>query len=394
MLTNFPQASLVANLAYTLQSMACGYFIQSNTIPIYVRWTKWIAYVFYAFGALASNEFTGQFYDCPLEGGPSNPACKEYVGAFILDSLGFPHNWVWRPILVLLGFVIFFYVGAALIFRFWSAELAMARARPSNMDASAGKEIMAVRSQDEVRTVSIRLDAYGLDIEKSSVKARTTKSILKPLTAEFQPGMLNVIIGPSGSGKTSLLNSMAGRARDDMTTRYKKYGTMTFNGLAPSEDVIHAICSFVTQDDDALLASLTVRETLQYAAGLRLPKWMSRDQKTQRAEEILLKMGLKDCADNLIGNDLIKGISGGEKRRVTIAVQILTEPRVLLLDEPLSGLDVSDRFRCVYDTLTDFCRPSQRYQSWTCCEVSRTKGGLSSSQYTSHVQICSRISAI
>jgi energy-coupling factor transporter ATP-binding protein EcfA2 len=66
---------------------------------------------------------------------------------------------------------------------------------------------------------------------------------------------------------------------------------------------------------------------------------MSRQQKMQRAEEILLKMGLKDCADNLIGNDLIKGISGGEKRRVTIAVQILTEPRVLLLDEPLSGLD-------------------------------------------------------
>jgi ABC-type multidrug transport system ATPase subunit len=110
---------------------------------------------------------------------------------------------------------------------------------------------------------------------------------------------------------------------------------MTFNGLAPSEDVVHSICSFVTQEDDALLASLTVRETLRYAAGLRLPKWMSKTQKMERAEEVLLKMGLKDCADNLIGSDLIKGISGGEKRRVTITVQILTEPRVLLLDEPL-----------------------------------------------------------
>jgi ABC-type multidrug transport system ATPase subunit len=319
--------------------MACGYFIQSNTIPIYVRWTKWTAYVFYAFGALAANEFTGQFYDCPLEGGASDPACLEYKGEFILDSLGFPGNWIWRPIIALLGFAIAFYIGAYFILKFWDAELAMARARPSNVDASAGKEKMIARSRDEVRTVTIRLDGYGLDLEKRHLKQRATKTILNPLTAEFSPGTMNVIMGPSGSGKTTLLNSMAGRLRDDLTTRYKNFGNMTFNGLAPSGDVVHAICSFVTQDDDALLASLTVRETLRYAAGLRLPKWMTKQEKMQRAEDILLKMGLKDCADNLVGNDLIKGISGGEKRRVTIAVQILTEPRILLLDEPLSGLD-------------------------------------------------------
>jgi ABC-type multidrug transport system ATPase subunit len=225
------------------------------------------------------------------------------------------------------------------LLKFWTVEIGMARARPSNTDASAGKEKMTARSADEIRTISIRLEAYALDLEKRSLRKGTTKAILKPLTADFQPNMINVIMGPSGSGKTSLLNSMAGRLRDDISTRYKKSGSMTFNGLAPSEDVIHAICSFVTQDDDALLASLTVRETLRYAAGLRLPKWMSKEQKLQKAEEILMKMGLKDCADNLIGNDLIKGISGGEKRRVSIAVQILTEPRILLLDEPLSGLD-------------------------------------------------------
>lgn len=336
---HFAGASLVANLAYTLQSMACGYFIQSNTIPVYVRWTKWIAYVFYAFGALCANEFTGALYDCPLEGGLSNPACKEYTGDFVMDSLGFPDNWVWRPILVLLGFVLAFYLGAGVLLKFWRAEIAMARARPSNLDASAGKEKMSERATEDVRTITIGLDGYGMDIEKRSLRNRWTKEILRPLTTQFRPGSLNVVMGPSGSGKTSLLNSMAGRLKDGVSTKYLQYGNMTFNGLVPSQDVVHSICSFVTQDDDALLASLTVRETLRYAAGLRLPPWMSKEQKLHRAEEILLKMGLKDCADNLVGNDLIKGISGGEKRRVTIAVQILTEPRVLLLDEPLSGLD-------------------------------------------------------
>ena len=254
---HFAGASLVANLAYTLQSMACGYFIQSNTIPIYVRWTKWIAYVFYAFGALCANEFTGSFYDCPLEGGRSNPACKEYDGDFIMDSLGFPDDWVWRPILALLGFAIAFYIGAGVLLKFWNAEIAMARARPSNMDASAGKEKMSERVADNVRTIDIRLEGYGMDVEKRSLRKRWTKTILKPLTADFFPGSLNVIMGPSGSGKTSLLNSMAMRLKDDTSTRYKQYGSMSYNGLIPAQEVVHSICSFVTQDDDALLASLT-----------------------------------------------------------------------------------------------------------------------------------------
>lgn len=103
--------------------------------------------------------------------------------------------------------------------------------------------------------------------------------------------------------------------------------------------MIQSVVSYVCQDDHALLPSLTVRETLRFAAGLRLPSRMSKAEKHRRAEEVLHKMGLKDCADTLVGGDLVKGISGGEKRRVSIAVQILTEPRVPLLDEPTSGLD-------------------------------------------------------
>jgi hypothetical protein len=112
---NFAGASVIANLGYTVQSLACGYFIQSNTIPVYVRWLKWTAYVFYAFGALCSNEFEGHFYDCPLPGGESNPACAQYTGAYIIDSLGLPHNWVVRPIVILFSFSVMFSVLAGRI---------------------------------------------------------------------------------------------------------------------------------------------------------------------------------------------------------------------------------------------------------------------------------------
>ncbi|KAF7876360.1 hypothetical protein EAF04_001453 [Stromatinia cepivora] len=338
---NFPGASLIANLGYTVQSFACGFFIQSNTIPVYVRWLKWTAYVFYAFGALCSNEFVGQFYDCPYEGGESNPQCVEYTGAFIIDSLGFPGNWIVRPITFLFCYSIMFYVLAGIGLRFIKVEMTIARARGSDADFSAGKEKMTVRSAAEVRTVDIGLDKFALDLKKrnSLGRKKPTKPILNPVTATFQAGVLNVIMGPSGSGKTSLLNAMALRLRNSIGTNYRQTGDMTFNGAVPSASVIRSVCCYVCQDDDALLPSLTVRETLHFAAGLRLPSFMTKEQKIRRAENVLLKMGLKDCADNLIGSDLIKGISGGEKRRVTIAVQILTDPRVLLLDEPTSGLD-------------------------------------------------------
>ncbi|GKT64117.1 ABC transporter [Colletotrichum tofieldiae] len=338
---NFPGASLIANMVFTLQSMACGMFIQANSIPIYVRWLKWITYSFYSFGAYCGNEFEGKFYDCPLEGGISNPECAQYTGRFVMDSLGFPSNWIWRPIVVLAAFVVFFCALSAVGLQYIKQEMTIARARNSDTDLSAGKEKMKARSVSEVRTIDVGLDSFALALDKRapSGKKLPTKTILNPVNTTFQAGKLNIIMGPSGSGKTSLLNAMALRLHNSVSTRYLPSGKLTFNSALPSNSVVRSVCSYVCQDDDALLPSLTVRETLRFSAGLRLPSHMSKDEKYRRAEEVLLKMGLKDCADNLVGNELVKGISGGEKRRVTIAVQLLSDPRVLLLDEPTSGLD-------------------------------------------------------
>ena len=148
-----------------------------------------------------------------------------------------------------------------------------------------------------------------------------------------------MIMGPSGSGKTSLLNVISNRLHNNVTINYRTSGAVYFNGAVPSESVVRPVCSYVCQDDDVLLPFLTVREDLRFAAGLRLPTSYTKLQKIQRAEAVLLELELRDVADNLIGSELVKGISGGEKRRVTIAIQILTDPKVLLLDEPTLGLD-------------------------------------------------------
>lgn len=225
-----------------------------------------------------------------------------------------------------------------------------------------------------VGRVDVRLVRYGLDIYKRSLRGTLQTNILEGVSTVFEAGKLNgnifrlsstlsflslnmsvlVIMGPSGCGKSSLLNLMALRNRSSLSARYKSSGIMLFNGVVPAEEDVHSLVSYVTQDDGGLLPYLTVREMLHTSAGLRLPKTMDKKQKIAKAEEIIANFGLKDCADNLIGDEMIKGISGGEKRyaliqvtifdiplnaktphvvgyrRVSIAIQVLTDPTILM----------------------------------------------------------------
>ena len=94
----------------------------------------------------------------------------------------------------------------------------------------------------------------------------------------------------------------------------------------------------MTQEDN-LIGTLTVLETITYSANLRLPDRMPSNEKKNIIESVIAEMGLQDCSDTPIGNWHMRGISGGEKRRVSIAMEILMRPRLLFLDEPTSGLD-------------------------------------------------------
>ena len=150
------------------------------------------------------------------------------------------------------------------------------------------------------------------------------------------PGSLTAIIGGSGSGKTSLLNVMAGRMEGGTAAkgRLKISGSITFNEV-PS---IRRIQTAYVMQQDILTPTLTVRETLQYSADLRLPPPLTTSERMAIVEQVLLELGLKECADTRIGNNAHKGCSGGEKRRTSIGVQMLANPSVLFCDEPTTGM--------------------------------------------------------
>ncbi|KAK1304564.1 ABC transporter G family member 11 [Acorus calamus] len=164
-----------------------------------------------------------------------------------------------------------------------------------------------------------------------------TQRVLEGLTGYAEPGSLTALMGPSGSGKSTLLDALSSR----LATNAFLSGTILLNGRKTK--LSFGAAAYVTQDDN-LIGTLTVRETIMYSARLRLPDKMPLSEKKALVEGTIIEMGLQDCADTVIGNWHLRGISGGEKRRVSIALEILMRPRLLFLDEPTSGLDSASAF--------------------------------------------------
>jgi ABC-type multidrug transport system ATPase subunit len=155
------------------------------------------------------------------------------------------------------------------------------------------------------------------------------KQILANIHGLVKPGEVMAIMGASGAGKTSFL---------DILARKRKKGTVDgeffLNGRSVSDSQFKRVVGFVDQED-TLMPSLTVYETVLYSALLRLPKDMSVAAKKYRVLETLEELGILGIKDTRIGNEGERGISGGEKRRVTIACELVTSPSILFMDEPV-----------------------------------------------------------
>lgn len=198
------------------------------------------------------------------------------------------------------------------------------------------------------RTASIRsmfagVSAPSSDVENPPAVAQQhlERTILNGITGMAAPGRILAILGPSGSGKSTLLNALAGRLHHG----HGLAGTVLFNNRRLTKEVVKRT-GFVTQDD-MLYPHLTVRETLVFCSLLRLPNSVTQNEKLSIAESVITELGLSKCENTIIGNSFIRGISGGERKRVSIAHEMLVDPSLLILDEPTSGLDATAAFRLV-----------------------------------------------
>lgn len=186
------------------------------------------------------------------------------------------------------------------------------------------------------------------------VKEKTEKAILRDVSGCIPAGSLLGILGPSGAGKTTFLNVLSRKLRSKKIT-----GEVTVNHMHASRRQFQHISGFVAQDD-VLLGSLTCEEALMFAARLKLPASVPESQQIATARALLKNLGLWHVKDHLIGytgaasrnTGLARGLSGGERKRVSVCFEMVSNPKILFLDEPTSGLD-SFAAKAVMENLRD-----------------------------------------
>ncbi|XP_027917603.1 ABC transporter G family member 11-like [Vigna unguiculata] len=187
---------------------------------------------------------------------------------------------------------------------------------------------MSVRVEGAKEDITVTWENLWVTVSSGKKK----KPILQGLTGYASPGRILAIMGPSGCGKSTLLDGLAGR----LSSQMKHTGKILINGQ--KQTLAYGTSGYVTQED-AMLSTLTAGETLYYSAELQFPDSMSTAEKKEQADITLREMGLQGAINTRVGGWGSKGLSGGQKRRLSICIEILTRPRLLFLDEPTSGLD-------------------------------------------------------
>ncbi|CAO2040178.1 unnamed protein product [Urochloa humidicola] len=159
------------------------------------------------------------------------------------------------------------------------------------------------------------------------------KKLLWSVSGKLSPGRVAAVMGPSGAGKTTFLSAIAGKATGCETS-----GLVLINGKIEPIRGYKKIIGFVPQDD-IVHGNLTVEENLWFNARCRLSAEMSKADKVLVVERVIESLGLQGIRDSLVGTVEKRGISGGQRKRVNVGLEMVMEPSVLILDEPTSGLD-------------------------------------------------------
>jgi ABC-type multidrug transport system ATPase subunit len=215
------------------------------------------------------------------------------------------------------------------------------RATSPREKSALSKHFAASRAHDE----TIKLEWENINfrmLTKDTVKSKPCgtvmkmKKILTNNSGSTSSGELLAIMGPTGCGKTSLLNILAARVPSGSAAVSSLTGRIKINGENRDEAKFRAISAYVLQDD-SLYAHLTVLETLTLAATFFLPGSVTEIEKMALVDACIAELGLVKARDTAIGNEKVRGVSGGERKRCAVAVQLISDPAVLFLDEPTSG---------------------------------------------------------
>ncbi|CAB3363689.1 Hypothetical predicted protein [Cloeon dipterum] len=318
-----------------------GFFLNTGSVPPYFKWLSNLSWFKYGNEALLINQWSDVDYiECE-----QNTTCPKN-GAVVLQTLNFYVDDFYFDILALLGLIVSFRIFAVReVHPSASTSLCLnPTAPPAKTKLEKGAEMSSLRGYGKWApdVEGVTLTWHDLSVYVPAEKegglfrkqSKPHKRLLNSVSGAVKPGTLVALMGSSGAGKSTLMNALAHRNPVGVVVD----GDIRVNGR-PIGPYMNNLCGYVPQED-LFVRDLTVKEHLTFMAWMRLDRRTSRFERRRHVLDLLSILGLSERADTRIGaTGHEKVLSGGEKKRLAFASELLTDPPLLFCDEPTTGLD-------------------------------------------------------
>ncbi|KAH9714823.1 ABC transporter G family member 40 [Citrus sinensis] len=365
---NIVVANTFGSFALLLLFVLGGFVLSREDIKKWWIWAYWCSPLMYAQNAIVVNEFLGNSWRKVL------PNTTEPLGVQVLKSRGFFTDayWYWLGLGALAGFILLFNFGFTLALSFLNPfgknQAVISEESQSNehdnrtggtiqlSTSEIGHDIMGTYSSSLIEAEvkanhhkkrgmvlpfkphSITFDeiTYSVDMPQEMMRPGVLEDklvLLNGVSGAFRPGVLTALMGVSGAGKTTLMDVLAGRKTGGYIS-----GSIMISGYPKKQETFARISGYCEQND-IHSPNVTVYESLLYSAWLRLP--LEVDSPTQKMfiEEVMELVELKPLRQALVGLPGVSGLSTEQRKRLTIAVELVANPSIIFMDEPTSGLD-------------------------------------------------------
>ncbi|KAI3766690.1 hypothetical protein L2E82_16759 [Cichorium intybus] len=341
---NMIVANTFGSFALLLVFTLGGFVLNREYIKKWWIWGYWTSPMMYAMNGIVVNEFLGHSWKTPLNGST--------LGKTIIKGGGFYAEayWYWISVVALIGFVFVFNVMFALSLALLK-PFGKTQGNVSGEDDDAAVELATLKKDGDEGTQikkkgmilpfephSITFDdvKYSVDMPqemKDQGVGEDRLLLLKGVSGAFRPGVLTALMGVSGAGKTTLMDVLAGRK----TGGYIE-GDVKISGYPKKQETFARISGYCEQND-IHSPHVTVYESLLYSAWLRLATDVDETKRKQFVAEVMDLVELNPLRDALVGLPGVNGLSTEQRKRLTIAVELVANPSIIFMDEPTSGLD-------------------------------------------------------
>ncbi|XP_071738064.1 ABC transporter G family member 35-like isoform X1 [Rutidosis leptorrhynchoides] len=341
-------------LVLVLMVLLAGFIRPKSQIPILLGWVSWLSPMSYGYKAFAINEFFASRWMNKMS---SKNATR--LGIEILKELDIPtqENWFWIGVASLIGFTILFNILFTLALMYTDRKLHYMRIISPNQyvtSVDVSMEMQCVRTQPDSYksngvarkkgmvlpfmplTLSFDNINYFVDMPqrlKEGGVQETKFQLLREVTGAFRPGVLTALMGVTGAGKTTLMDVLAGRKTGGIIE-----GDIRISGFPKKQETFARISGYCEQTD-IHSPQVTVHESLIHSAFLRLPKEVNNEDKMVFVREVMELVELDNLKDAIVGLPGVSGLSTEQRKRLTIAVELVANPSIIFMDEPTSGLD-------------------------------------------------------